>query len=412
MPTASAPDSGWIRFHASVLDDETRLTRLLATPDSSAFHAVALTLAVELGIALAPEQIARATAEARQARFLRYSGLTSSPRPPNERDAPRSPNWLPIQLHAATASTSAAVEWAFFGDLALTDPFFEQSIGAALRHPASLLFRRHTSLDALQPPADSEPDLAPAGFVFHVSRCGSTLVAQTLAADPRHRVLSEPAPIDHLLALDAATPGLTLARRASRLRGLVHAYARRRRPEEARLFIKFDAWHTLHLPVIRAAFPDTPWIFLHRDPVEVLVSQHRQRGYQFIPGAMDPRPFGIATEELPTLDFDTYSARVIHATCEAALVALATPGSPGMSVDYRDLREALPTLLRDHFRVPDDEKTRAALAAAMPRNAKNPVMEFTADSEAKHREAGEPLRALAAHWLAEPRKRLLGLASA
>ncbi|MBC8009903.1 MAG: sulfotransferase [Burkholderiales bacterium] len=405
MPTAFAPDSGWIRFHAAVLADETHLARLLATPDAAACHDTALALAAELGLTLAPEEITRAIANARHAWLLRHT----APIPPSATapDAPRSPHWLPIQLHPGDASTCATVEWASFGDLALTDPFFEQSIGAALRHPARLLFRHHTSLDALAPLADTAPELAPAGFVFHVSRCGSTLVAQALAADPRHRVLSEPSPLDQLLTFDAANPLLTLAQRASRLRGVVHSYARRRRPEEERLFIKFDAWHTLHLPVIRAAFPATPWIFLHRDPVEVLVSQHRQRGYQFIPGMMDPRPFGITPEELPTLDFDTYTARILRAAFDAALVALATPGSPGLTVDYRNLRAALPGLLRAHFVVPDDETTRTALAAALPRHAKNPTLEFAADSEAKHREAGEPLRALAARWLDEPRRRLL-----
>ncbi len=222
-------------------------------------------------------------------------------------------------------------------------------------------------------------------------------------------MLSEPPVIDQLLARDAADPALTLERRAARLRGLVHAYARRRHPEETRLFIKFDAWHTSHLPVIRAAFPRTPWVFLHRDPVEVLVSQRRQRGGRFIPGAMDAGLFGIRPGEIPLHDFDTYTARILHVAAEAALRALAAPGSPGLAVDYRELRARLPDLLTGHFGVPDDAATRTALAAAAPRHAKNPRIPFEDDAEAKHREADEPLRALAARWLDEPRRRLLAL---
>ena len=316
--------------------------------------------------------------------------------------------WLPIHLNRHPLAPR--IDWAFFGDFRLTDPFFEQSVGTVLGHPARLLFRHTTGVEALEALSACPAELTPAGFVFHVSRCGSTLFAQTFAADPRHTVLSEASPIDQLLALDAADPRLDLARRAARLRGLVHAYARRRRPEEMRLFIKFDAWHTLHLPVIRAAFPHTPWVFLHRNPVEVLVSHQRQRGQQFIPGMMDPRPFGIALEELPRLDLDVYSARVIRSLCDAALHALTLPGSPGRVVDYRRLRETLPELICDHFGVPDDEITRAALATAAPRNAKNPALAFTADSEAKHREASDELRALAAHWLAEPHRELLAFA--
>jgi hypothetical protein len=316
--------------------------------------------------------------------------------------------WLPIYLRRNAATLT--LDWAIFGDHRLVDPFFEQSVGTLLRHPARLLFRQTTAIEEVEALADAPPELAPAGFIFHISRCGSTLFAQALAADARHSVLSEAPPIDQLLALDAADPGLDFSRRVSRLQGLIHAYARRRRPEEARLFIKFDAWHTLHLPLIRAAFPHTPWVFLHRDPIEVLVSQHRQRGSQFIPGKMDPRPFGIRPGEIPVHDFDTYTARIIRAGCDAALDALALPGSPGYVIDYKQLSASLPGLIRDHFGVPDDEITRAALAAAIPRNAKNPGMKFIADSEAKHREAGEALRALAARWLDEPRNRLLRLA--
>jgi hypothetical protein len=122
---------------------------------------------------------------------------------------------------------------------------------------------------------------------------------------------------------------------------------------------------------------------------------------------MDPRPFGISLEELPALSFDDYTARIIRAGCDAALKALTIPGSPGRVVEYRNLREALPRLICDHFGVPDDEITGAALASAAPRNAKNPVMDFIADSEAKHREAGEELRILAARWLDAPRHELL-----
>ena len=315
--------------------------------------------------------------------------------------------WLPI--HLTDHCPPARLDWAFFGDTRLDDPFFEQTVGSLLRHPARLLFRRRTGLDLLEDFSARPPELAPTGFVFHLSRCGSTFVAQTLAADHRHLVLSEASPIDQLLAHDAADPSLTFERRIARLRGLVHAFARRRRPEETRLFIKFDAWHTLHLPVIRAAFPDTPWIFLHRDPVEVLVSQHRQRGGQFLPGRMDPRPFGIEPAELSGLDFDTYTARVLHASVMAALSTLEAGESGGLALDYTALRTRLTPILEEHFRLPPDEPLRAAIRSASERNAKNPAIPFEADSAPKQREASPHLRQLAARWLEEPHRRLLEL---
>jgi hypothetical protein len=44
------------------------------------------------------------------------------------------------------------------------------------------------------------------------------------------------------------------------------------RAGETRLFLKLDCWHMRDLPLFRRAFPNTPWVFLYRDPVEVLVS--------------------------------------------------------------------------------------------------------------------------------------------
>src|SRR5678816_558328 len=104
--------------------------------------------------------------------------------------------------------------------------------------------------------------------IFHMSRCGSTLVAQMLAALERNIVISEARPIDQVLGAKVDEE-----RRIAWLRWIVNALAQRRRPAEEFFFIKLDAWHVLHLPLIQRAFPNTPWVFLYRDPIEVMVSQ-------------------------------------------------------------------------------------------------------------------------------------------
>ena len=47
---------------------------------------------------------------------------------------------------------------------------------------------------------------------------------------------------------------------------------RRQTGEQTHLIIKLNAWLIHKLPVIRAAFPDTPWIFLSRKLSEVIAS--------------------------------------------------------------------------------------------------------------------------------------------
>jgi hypothetical protein len=409
----TAPSAGladWVRFREWVETKRVILDELKVETDSRAFAQACASLAHAQGFSLCEADVAAAIAQERQAWLQRHLPV---PMAPAETSAsgdglPPPAHWMPVHLGAGAESLT--IDWADFGGLRLSDPFFEQSAGAVVRSPAALLFRRRCSMDTLEALLGAEPpELRPAGFVFHLSRCGSTLLAQVLAASPRHRVLSEAPPLDQLLAHDAAA-GLPRPRRVARLRALVNAYARRRFPEERRLFIKWDAWHTLHLEIIQEAFPDTPWIYLHREPVEILVSQRRQRGYQFLPGMMKPALFGITPERLPQLDFDAYAARVLGASAAAAVNALARSGRRGLAVDYARLRESLPGLMWGHFGLRDcDVAEETAMRAAAARNAKNPVISFSSDSEEKRREADAVLHDLADRWLGESRRALLAL---
>src|SRR5947209_13142624 len=94
--------------------------------------------------------------------------------------------WIPIGLSGTT------VNWIYLGAFRLTQPFFQDSILEALRHPYRALFQRQTPIAAL---GDVDA-LSPTGFIFHMSRCGSTLVAQMLASSRRNVVISEASPLD------------------------------------------------------------------------------------------------------------------------------------------------------------------------------------------------------------------------
>jgi hypothetical protein len=180
------------------------------------------------------------------------------------------------------------------------------------------------------------------------------------------------------------------------LRALVSAMGQPRQGNETRLFVKLDSWHTLFLPLLRRAFPDVPWIFLYRDPLEVLVSQVRQRGSQMIPGVLPPTLLGLTPAELSTLSLDEYAARVLAQVCRAAL----TPrDAKGRFVSYRALPEAVEGDIAEHFGLRLSAEERARLTAAARFNAKAPGLPFTPDTQAKQREAKEPLRLLADRWL-------------
>ena len=105
-------------------------------------------------------------------------------------------DWIPIAVRWRQAG--CAVDWCYFAGIRPTDPFFQQTVSHALSDPARMLFRRETPVEQLGSLARDFPGIAPAGFIFHLSRCGSTLVSRLLATLPRNLVISEAVSYTHL----------------------------------------------------------------------------------------------------------------------------------------------------------------------------------------------------------------------
>src|ERR1700733_3151262 len=165
-------------------------------------------------------------------------------------------DWMPIRIY--WQGDQPTVDWCHMGKLRFTDPFFAGTIEEALRQPFNLLFRRQTPIESLYELERCEPGLPPTGFIFHMSRCGSTLAAQMLATLPQNIVISEASPIDAILNAGFRNSAVTDEQRISWLRALLSAFGRRREPREKNFFVKFDSWHTLDLALIQQAFPTVP----------------------------------------------------------------------------------------------------------------------------------------------------------
>src|SRR5688572_3417330 len=129
-------------------------------------------------------------------------------------------NWAPIAINT---QKSLAVVWCRIGRTRFSAPFFEQTIDEALRRPFNVLFQQHTSIDELCSLVDEQPGLQPDGFIFHMSRCGSTLVSQMLAASPANLVISEAAPIDAVLRAHLRDRSISDEQRIDWLRSIISA---------------------------------------------------------------------------------------------------------------------------------------------------------------------------------------------
>lgn len=138
--------------------------------------------------------------------------------------------------------------------------------------------RRATEHDAKSDAKSKSLNLT--AVVFHESRCGSTLVSNALIAmnPAKHRVYSESSPpIAALLSMCGETfKGCTLHQASRVLKDVMYAMGRTNDPNEERVFFKIQSIGTRALKVFQHAFPTVPYMFVYREPVQVMMSQLKQ----------------------------------------------------------------------------------------------------------------------------------------
>ncbi len=208
-------------------------------------------------------------------------------------------------------------------------------------------------------------DLRLAGAIHHMSRCGSTLVARQFAALPGVIALSEPAIFEHLLDRDGIDAGM----RTARLRRLLALHRDALRPIASTLVIKWPMLLGLYSAEIASAFPQTPTIFLHRDPEDVVASlaaepptglENSRPRHLCAPF----RPDDVDVASLAPLDL---SARVIASSC----LAVAEAGH-ARTVRYSDLPVASWKTIAPFFGFAPTEADIARMRAAATTDAKDP----------------------------------------
>ena len=377
---------GLERLGALVMNDLTLQDALGRAEDTDGFIALAIAAAGARGIALDAAAL-RAALPPDPLGLSRWSAsaISGTQWPP--------PGWLPIQV--AALGDQLVVDWAYVGGAPLQAPFFEGEVRQALARPFGRLFRYRMTLADFLSHADGTQSLTPSGLIFHMSRCGSTLVSQMLAAAPRNIVVSEAAPVDTVALLSRARPPLPDDQPLKLLRAMVAAFGRRRGGGERHYVLKLDAWHTLALPLFRRAFPGVPWLFLYREPAEVLVSQIRERGPQLTPEIVHPSLYGIDTGTFMTEE--QYCARVLARICQAAVDN--GDDAHGLFVNYRALPQAMWSRILPHFGIAPDDAERAAMQRAAGRDTKAPGQPFADDRASKSREVSDAIRAAAAQHL-------------
>ena len=296
--------------------------------------------------------------------------------------------WLPIRVQ--WRQNDPLFDWCYFGMRRFTESFFDDTVEARFRHPFNLLIRPLTGIDVLEESYALRPGLPPTGFIFHLSRCGSTLVSQMLAALPRNVVISEASPLDWMIRAQTRRPEITDEQRISWIRWIIAALGQKRTREAEHYFIKLDSWHTFELDILNRAFPETPWIFLYRNPLELMVSHDRQRGGGTIPGIVGHQLPGLTFADSLQIPAEEYVAGVLAAICESALQYRAHPNA--LFVNYKQLPQFITSGLLRHFRVDYSDQQIEIMNSAARFDAKNPQVEFISDVRQKQNDASETIQ--------------------
>lgn len=133
--------------------------------------------------------------------------------------------------------------------------------------------RKFRSLCSLQDRIEHEPALPPSLFIFHCGRCGSTLLGRLLEVDTANRVWLEP---NALLQFFEANEGrLDNPEARATFRALVGSYGLSPQAGERRLMIKLASQNVRYAEFIRVCFPTVEFVYLFRNPFEVIASNLR-----------------------------------------------------------------------------------------------------------------------------------------
>jgi len=216
-------------------------------------------------------------------------------------------NWIPIKM--IEKDNEVYFEWMYFADIPFAEPFFEETIVKCTGHNYnSKGFKLISTAENIIDWSKELDFVELKGLVFHVSRCGSTMLSQSLATSPENIMVSEAPIIDQILRSDAFNSEI----KTPLLKSVLKFLGQKRFPEQKHLIIKLDAWSIFEASYLRSIFPKIPFALLYRNPAEVLRSHQKMVGMHMVPNLIPSSVFGITSKEIEELSFQQYQALVLE----------------------------------------------------------------------------------------------------
>lgn len=251
----------------------------------------------------------------------------------------------------------------------------------------------------------------PSLFIFHTSRCGSTLLTRAMAQARTNLVYGEVEVINDLWSLFLADNDNVIKdefspQQAQQFRSLISLLGRRRAENYQQYIIKFPSIYTHLITSITSLYPDVPVMYLYRDPVEVLASLE-EGGCQTIKNRHTAFGKAVVADNAPyTDDASSYAIKLLEMNMQAVL---KEQNANIHYLDYRYLnKDNLPIILSKlNIQYTDHDLVKMQQQFRFYSKSFHKHQDFSHDSEHKRRYLSDDLKRQSDQYLQGHYKELL-----
>ena len=255
-----------------------------------------------------------------------------------------------------------------------TSSFYAEHIGRLKGHLVAALIQPKTLLVVTLQQIDFLPDVIPSGFIFHLSRCGSTLVSRSFALLTQCRVLSE-SPLLTQILLDSS---LSVTEKAKALRLSINLQGRLYR-QERHLIIKWNAWDLQFRSLILMLYPNIAVLLLVREPVEILASHQKSAGFHMVPN--DRHQLFPQLQYAAGSTILEYRCAVLQLLLEQCLTMVQLQRV--LLIDYSELLSAICGKVAGWFGIRLMSEELESCLQSQSMHSKQPELQFKPDTEEK-----------------------------
>lgn len=273
----------------------------------------------------------------------------------------------------------------------LKEPFFNSAVE---RHKNKVnVSKKLLPLDQYSKYLNDFEVSSPKGFIFHPSRAGSTLVSQMLVELDSSRVLGEPLIIDkYFLKTHLHQEGIY---NKEHLKNILLGFSINEK-QEIPTFFKFSSLITHDVKRLVTIFPETPWVYIYRNPIEVIVSNLKRQS----PFVKNIKKRGLLTayltnsslENLEEMSLELIMVKKLAENIKSILSII--PNENGLIINYKDIKPHFCSTVLPHFGIEPttQEIERISERSQYYSKTKNQKV-FSEDSSQKQLEASDKIKA-------------------